>query len=85
MGQVQIELIELIEPVGASSTWQEALDAQSEGFHHIAFKVQGTDEVVAYLEGKGGTLVQQGHYTGGMYSCIDMPALHLVLELLENF
>jgi len=82
MGQVQIELIE---PVGEPSTWKEALDAQGEGFHHIAFMVKGTDDVVAYLEGKGGTLVQQGHYTGGMYSYVDMPSLHLVLELLENF
>ncbi|MBN2003371.1 MAG: VOC family protein [Anaerolineae bacterium] len=82
MGQVQVELIE---PIGEPSTWKEALDAKGEGFHHLAFFVKGTDQVVAYLEGKGGALVQQGHYTGGMYSYVDMPALHIVLELLENF
>jgi methylmalonyl-CoA/ethylmalonyl-CoA epimerase len=59
---------------------------KGEGIHHIAFFVKDSDKVVAYLEGKGGELVQQGHYTGGMYSYVDTtPQLHLVLELLENF
>ncbi len=83
MGQVQVELIE---PIGEPSTWKEALDEKGEGFHHLAFLVKGTDQVVAYLESKGGALVQQGHYTGGMYSYVDMtPQLGIVLELLENF
>ncbi|HOT92758.1 MAG TPA: VOC family protein [Anaerolineae bacterium] len=83
MGQVQLELIE---PDGKPSTWQEVLDEKGEGIHHIAFFVKDSDKVVAYLEGKGAQLVQQGHYTGGMYSYVDAtPQLHLVLELLENF
>jgi methylmalonyl-CoA/ethylmalonyl-CoA epimerase len=83
MGQVQIELIE---PDGKPSTWQEVLDEKGEGIHHIAFFVKDSDKVVAYLESKGGELVQQGQYTGGMYSYVDTtPQLHLVLELLENF
>ena len=83
MGQVQIELIE---PDGKPSTWQEVLDEKGEGIHHIAFVVKDSDKVVTYLESKGGELVQQGHYTGGMYSYVDTtPQLHLVLELLENF
>ncbi|MBN1874648.1 MAG: VOC family protein [Anaerolineae bacterium] len=83
MGQVSIELIE---PIGEPSTWKDGLDEKGEGFHHIAFQIKDTDQVVAYLEGKGGTLVQQGHYTGGMYSYVDMtPQLGMVLELLENF
>lgn len=83
MGQVQIELIE---PDGKPSTWQEVLDEKGEGIHHIAFFVKDSDKVVAYLESKGGELVQQGQYTGGMYSYVDTTSqLHLVLELLENF
>ncbi len=82
-GQVQVELIE---PVGSPSTWQEVLDGKGEGIHHIAFQIKGTDQVVAYLEGKGIPLVQQGQYTGGMYSYMDATQkLGLVLELLENF
>jgi len=83
MGQVSIELIE---PIGGPSTWQEFLDAKGEGVHHIAFIIQGTDKVVAYLEGEGINVVQQGKYTGGMYTYVDSePALGVVLELLENF
>lgn len=83
MGQVQIELIE---PIGEPSTWKEALDANGDGVHHIAFQIKDTGKVVAYLEGKGIHLVQQGKYTGGMYSYVDASqSLGLVLELLENF
>jgi methylmalonyl-CoA/ethylmalonyl-CoA epimerase len=83
MGQVSIELIE---PVGEPSTWKDFLDARGEGVHHIAFMVKGTDEVVARLEKQGISLIQQGHYTGGMYSYLDSEAkLGVILELLENF
>jgi methylmalonyl-CoA/ethylmalonyl-CoA epimerase len=82
-GQVQIELIE---PMGEPSTWKEVLDEKGEGVHHIAFQVKGTEQVVAFLEEKGIPLVQQGHYTGGMYSYLDgSDRLGVVLELLENF
>jgi 4-hydroxyphenylpyruvate dioxygenase-like putative hemolysin len=83
MGQVSLELIE---PFGGPSIWQEFLDAQGEGVHHIAFQIKGTDEVTTYLEGKGIDVVQQGRYTGGMYTYTDSaPALGVILELLENF
>ena len=83
MGQVQIELIE---PIGEPSTWKEFLDAKGDGVHHIAFQIQDTSKVVAYLEGNGIPLVQQGQYTGGMYSYLDASnSLGVVLELLENF
>jgi catechol 2,3-dioxygenase-like lactoylglutathione lyase family enzyme len=82
MGQIDIELIE---PLGGPSTWQEVLDEKGEGIHHIAFTVKDTDRVVAFLEGKGLDVIQQGHYTGGMYTYVDStPALGVILELLEN-
>lgn len=83
MGQVQIELIE---PVGEPSTWKETLDAHGYGVHHIAFQIKDSDQVVAHLESKGVALIQQGHYTGGMYSYLDASKqLGVILELLENF
>jgi 4-hydroxyphenylpyruvate dioxygenase-like putative hemolysin len=83
MGQVSLELIE---PLGGPSTWKDFLDEKGEGVHHIAFMVEGTDEVVARLETQGVSLVQQGYYTGGMYSYLDSAAkLGVILELLENF
>ena len=83
MGQVSLELIE---PIDGPSTWQEFLEEHGEGVHHIAFRIKDTGGVVAYLEGKGIEVVQQGHYTGGMYTYVDSaPALSVILELLENF
>jgi len=83
MGQVQIELIE---PDGQPSVWQEHLDKYGESVHHIAFQVKGTDQVVQFLQGQGIPMDQQGHYTGGMYTYVNsMPVLGVTLELLENF
>jgi methylmalonyl-CoA/ethylmalonyl-CoA epimerase len=83
MGQVTLELIE---PIGGPSTWQEFLDEKGEGVHHIAFFVTDTDRAVKFLAGIGIGVVQQGDYTGGRYTYVDSaPALSVVLELLENF
>lgn len=83
LGQVTLELIE---PLGKDSVWQEVLDKRGEGFHHIAFRVQDTPKVTAFLEEQGIPVIQQGHYTGGMYTYVDSePVLGIMLELLENF
>jgi len=82
MGQVDIELIE---PIGGPSIWQEHLDAKGEGVHHIAFWIKGTDGVTQFLGQHGIEAVQQGHFTGGMYTYYDStPALGVMLELLEK-
>lgn len=83
MGQVQIELIE---PDGQPSVWQEHLDKYGESVHHIAFQVKGTGEVVKFLQDNNINVDQQGYYTGGMYTYVNsMPELGVTLELLENF
>jgi len=77
--------IELIEPIGGPSTWQEALENQGEGIHHIAFQVQGMDEHISLLEKQGGNLVQRGDFTGGSYAYVDLsPQLGVILELLTS-
>ena len=77
--------LELIEPLGGPSTWKEFLDTHGEGVHHIAFRIRGMDEVLAYLDGKGVLLIQRGDYTGGRYAYVDaVPALHVIVELLES-
>jgi methylmalonyl-CoA/ethylmalonyl-CoA epimerase len=82
-GQVTIELIE---PIGQPSTWQDFLDEHGEGVHHIAFEIKGMDKQITYLTGKGVPLIQRGDYTGGRYAYTDgVPQLGVVLELLENF
>ena len=82
MGNVSLELIE---PVGEPSTWKEFLDEHGEGVHHIAFQVEGMDDVLGYLAGKDIPLVQRGDYTGGRYAYVDSEkSLGVILELLEN-
>jgi len=76
--------IELIEPIGKKSTWYEHLKKYGEGFHHIAFGVEGMDENVKYLENRGGKLVQSGDFTGGSYSYVDLPEVGVIFELLTN-
>lgn len=82
LGQVSLELIE---PIGGPSTWQEHLDTRGEGMHHIAFKVQGMERACAFLDGKGCPTVQSGDFKGGRYAYVDATKdLKLVLELLES-
>ncbi len=77
--------VELIEPVGGPSTWQEFLDAHGEGVHHIAFNIKDMDGKLAYLASKGVPTVQRGDYTGGRYGYADAQGpLKVIIELLEN-
>ena len=80
-------VIELIEPVGGPSTWQEYLDAHGEGVHHIAFQVVDMNTQIAILENLGFPLVQRGgKQENGWYSYIDsIPHLGVALELLEGY
>ncbi len=82
-------VIELLEPVGAPSTWQEFLDRNGEGVHHIACEIKDMDAHTASMRERGVDVVQQGRwttYTGGRYAYFDSNAqLAVMLELLENF
>jgi methylmalonyl-CoA epimerase len=83
LGQVTLELIE---PLGGPSTWQDHLDTKGEGIHHIAFRIDNTDQVVASLRSEGVDVIQQGAYEGGMYTYLDAEStLGVILELLEDF
>jgi len=78
--------IELIQPLGGKSTWQEFLDKNGEGIHHIAFQVKnigGVEKEFALLKMP---TIQQGGWDGGAYSYIDSSKeIGCILELLENF
>ena len=77
--------IEIIEPIGGPSTWQEFLDKHGEGVHHIAFRVEDMDKTIAMLETKGGELVQRGDFTGGSYSYVEsQDKLKTIIELLTS-
>ena len=78
--------IELIQPLGGKSTWQDYLNTYGEGIHHIAFEVKGIDGVEKRFELQGNPTVQRGGWDGGAYSYVDASKdLGCMLELLENY
>jgi 4-hydroxyphenylpyruvate dioxygenase-like putative hemolysin len=82
MGQVDVELIE---PIDEPSTWRDHLDQHGDSLHHLAFRIQGMPQTLAYLHSKGVPLIQRGEYTGGRYAYVDgREELGVILELLEN-
>ena len=79
--------IELIEPNGHPSAWQEFLDEKGEGIHHIAFNIKGMKENIISCENFGMKLIQKGEYgdASGRYAYLDATEqLNTVIELLEN-
>lgn len=82
LGQVDLELIQ---PLGEPSTWNDQLVAHGASLHHLAFAVQGMPQVLAQLAAAGLPLAQRGDYTGGRYAYVEGgPRLGAVIELLEN-
>ena len=82
MGQITLELIE---PIGEPSTWNDQLTQHGPSLHHIAFEVKGMAERIAELAEHGLKLVQRGDYTGGRYAYLDgQEKFGAVIELLEN-
>jgi methylmalonyl-CoA epimerase len=80
--------LELIQPNGVKSTWQDYLDNHGEGIHHIAFGVKGMDEKIAACEKFGMKCVQRGKYGsgGGEYAYMDAyDDMKCLVELLENY
>jgi methylmalonyl-CoA epimerase len=80
--------LELIQPNGEKSTWQEFLDKHGEGIHHIAFKVNGMKEVIETFEKEGIKCVQQGKYgdASGEYAYMDtLKNYKCFIEFLESY
>jgi len=80
--------LELIQPNGEQSTWQDFLDEKGEGLHHIAFGIKDMDSKIEACEKFGMTLTQRGKYgdASGEYAYLDATKdLKCFLELLESF
>jgi len=80
--------LELIQPNGEQSTWQDFLDEKGEGLHHIAFGIKGTDDKIAACEKLGMMLTQRGKYgdASGEYAYLDATKdLKCFIELLESY
>ena len=82
LGQMTLELIQ---PIGEPSTWQDQLKTHGPSVHHIAFEVKNMAERLAELAEHGLPLIQRGDYRGGRYAYVDgQKRFGTVVELLEN-
>ncbi len=82
LGQVELELVQ---PLGGNSAWQDGLDRNGEGFHHLAFWVEGMQKSVDFLKERGISMVQRGDMGPGQYAYFDAEdRLGITLELLEH-
>ena len=82
LGQVTLELIE---PIGEPSTWNDQLVQHGQSLHHIAFEIKGMAGQSAVLAEHGLPLVQRGEYLGGRYAYLDGQKQYgTIVELLEN-
>ena len=82
LGSVQMELIE---PVGTPSTWEEFLRSHGEGLHHIAFRTRDMTSARNFLSSKGMETIQHGGWNGGQYAYVDCTKqLGTILELLHS-
>ena len=79
--------IELIQPNGEKSVWQDFLDEHGEGIHHIAFHIKGMKDKIIACENFGMKCLQKGEYGSGNGRYAYMAAyddLKCLVELLEN-
>jgi methylmalonyl-CoA/ethylmalonyl-CoA epimerase len=82
LGQVTIELIE---PVGQPSTWNDHLAEHGESVHHLAFHVDAIESKRSALEQRHFPLAQRGRFPGGGYAYFESRAnLGCDVELLET-
>ena len=80
--------LEMIEPYGGESVWQDFLDETGGGLHHIAFQIPDIDEGIKKCEEYGMTLLQKGFYgdSSGAYAYMDARnTLSCFVELLCSF
>jgi hypothetical protein len=65
-------VIELHQPLGGESTFQEFLDKHGEGVHHLGFEVgEKRDAIIGELEEKGYKMRTVGYYPGSSWTIVD--------------
>jgi len=86
--------VELLQPLGPGSVWQDWLDEHGPSVHHVAFRVKDTEGVAKEFARFGYPVTQQGFFTGrfdngghtGVYTYLDtIKDLGTTFELLENY
>ncbi|MFZ5495535.1 MAG: VOC family protein [Verrucomicrobiota bacterium] len=79
--------LELTQPLGGPSSWQDILDQHGECIHHIAFQVVDTADKTRKLAAQGIPLLHQGgDPKTGQFSYFDTrQTLGLIVETLEGY
>lgn len=79
--------IELTEPLGGNSSWQEILDQKGECIHHIAFQVTDTAAKTRTLAAAGIPVLHQGgDPRTGQFTYYDTrEKLGIIIEALEGY
>lgn len=78
--------LELIEPIGGPSTWQQFVDETGGGIHHVAFNVADLNGTLKRFKEAGINVEQKGDYKGGCYIYVDSASkLGGTIELLHNY
>lgn len=67
MGEVWLQLCQ---PLGGDSPWQEFLDKKGEGVHHVAVLVDDIEKTEAELTKKGIEIIHSGRFKGGGGACL---------------
>lgn len=78
-------VLELIQPVGGPSIWQDFLERHGEGIHHIAFNIENLDETLERFAEMGIGVEQKGDFEGGCYVYMNSKGkLGAIIELLHH-
>jgi methylmalonyl-CoA/ethylmalonyl-CoA epimerase len=82
MGELQIELIEVLE---GQTIYGEFLEKKGEGLHHLGFDVENMDERIEALERLGISVLQSGERVGVRWAYMDTEQLvGVIFELLQR-
>ncbi len=78
--------VELMEPVGSPSAWDDFAKTNGQGIHHIALLTENTDKELEVYRKENIAVLQQGHWETGRYTYVDTcEKLGTFIELLEFY
>lgn len=85
LGGVQLELVE---PMGGNSAWQQGLDENGEGVHHIAFWIPegkiANEEANLHLQNHGFVRIHRGDMGGDGEFAYHQGPHNLTIETLQH-
>ncbi|MFV0476339.1 MAG: VOC family protein [Parahaliea sp.] len=80
-GPVTVELLQPLNSPG--SIWQQFLDEQGEGMHHLAYRVDDLMQSITSIEGAGGELLWHISIGPEMNYCYARVPAGIIVELVD--